>query len=73
MKQEVFLRAFGKNIRKIREAKGISLREFELRCDMTRQTLSKIELGKSNPTLLTLKTIADVLEVDLSDFLNYKK
>jgi transcriptional regulator with XRE-family HTH domain len=72
MKEDVFLRAFGKNIRKIREAKGISLREFEFRCDMTRQSLSKIELGKSNPTILTLKTIAEVLEVDLVDILKVK-
>jgi transcriptional regulator with XRE-family HTH domain len=67
MKKEDFLKYFGKQVRKIRNAKGISLREFELRGDINRQQLSKIENGKWNPTVFSLKKIAQQLDITLSE------
>lgn len=64
--KEEFLIKFGAHLRKLREDKGISLREFELRGDIDRHMLSKIENGKTNPTLNSLRLICLVLEVDLT-------
>lgn len=66
-KEEEFLIKFGAQLRELRETKGISLREFELRGDIDRHTLSRIETGKANPTILTIKKICKTLDVELSD------
>ena len=68
--KEEFLKKFGANLRDLREEKGISLREFERRCDIDRPRLSKIEQGKANPTIYTLHIICEALEVDLKTLLN---
>jgi transcriptional regulator with XRE-family HTH domain len=74
IEKEEYLKAFGKHLRKIREEKGISLREVELRGDLDRQWLSKIELGKINPTLYSLRKLCELLEIDVSDlFVKFKK
>lgn len=55
-----------KNIKKIRKKKGISQDKLAKLADVTHTTLVKIESGvNSNPTIKTLKKIADALEVSL--------
>lgn len=73
MKKEDFLKQFGKHVRKIRLERGISLREFELRGDINRQQLSKIENGLWNPGVYSLKKIADQLEISLEELLKGSK
>lgn len=73
MEKEEFLKQFGKHIRKIRTEKKISLREFELRGDINRQQLSKIENGLWNPGIYSLKKIAEQLEITLEDLLKGSK
>lgn len=65
-----FLIKFGLHLRKLREEKNLSIRELELRGDIDRHMLSRIENGKSNPTLLTIKKICDALEIKLEDLFN---
>lgn len=65
--KEKFFKEFGQHLRKIREQKGISLRELELRGDIDRHTLSKIENGKMNPGLYNLKRICEMLEISFVD------
>lgn len=75
VKKEAFLKEFGKHLRRIREEKGVSLRELELRVEtLSRQKISKIELGESNPTIYTLRQLAEGLEVPLEELLKgFKK
>ena len=61
------LEVFGTHLRKIRKNKGISIREMELEGDIDRRRLSKIENGKANPTLFTLRKICDVLGITLEE------
>jgi transcriptional regulator with XRE-family HTH domain len=69
-----FLKKFGKQVRKIRKSKGLSIREIELNHDVTRQFISNIELGKSNFTFFNLKKLSDCLEVELDElFKGFKK
>ena len=55
----------GKRIREARKSKRISLRELERLTDIDNANLCRIENGKKNSHILTLKSIADVLEIDL--------
>lgn len=52
----------GKKIRLAREAKNLTLRQLGAICDLHCGAISEIENGKRNSYILTLKSIADVLE-----------
>ena len=56
-------------IRALRRQQGITVRELADRCGMERPNLSRIESGRTNPTLRTLCTICFALEVGLTDLL----
>ena len=65
--KELLLKNFGRHLRKMRKVQGMSIRDFELESELNRHSLSKIENGKWNPSLYTLKKICERLNVDLSD------
>jgi transcriptional regulator with XRE-family HTH domain len=69
MRNDLFLKHFGKKIREKRLAKGLRLYELSKMCNIYDSALSAIELGKSNSYILTLKKIADVLEIDIKEIL----
>jgi transcriptional regulator with XRE-family HTH domain len=50
-------------IRRLRERKGVSLRELARRAGVGAATLSRIESGEANPRLSTLLLLAEVLGV----------
>ena len=57
-----------KNLRKLRETKGLSQEKLARLADVANNTIIKIEAGKNqNPTLDTLKKIAKALEVSLDE------
>ena len=57
-----------KNLKQLREAKGITQEKLARLADVANNTIIKIESGKNqNPTLDTLKSIAGVLEVSLEE------
>jgi len=60
-----------KNLKKLREAKGLSQEKLARLADVANNTIIKIEGGKNqNPTLDTLKKIAKALDVSVDDFIN---
>lgn len=67
MPDKKFLAALGGRIRKLRTRKEISLSELAYMCDFEKASLSRIELGKTNTTILTLRKISKALNVDLSE------
>lgn len=60
----------GETIRNLRLSKGLEQSELAQRTGMTQGHLSKIETGKANPSLKTLKKIIKVLDVDEKLFLS---
>ncbi len=62
------------NIKKLRKKKGISQDRLAKLADVTHTTLVKIESGANdNPTIKTLKKIANALEVTLDDLIKGQK
>jgi len=60
----------GKNIKKYRAKKGLSQDKLAKLADVTYTTLVKIESGANeNPTIKTLKSIADALELSVDSLL----
>ena len=58
------------NIKKLREAKGLSQEKLARLADVANNTLIKMESGENkNPTLDTLKKVAKALVVSVDDLI----
>jgi transcriptional regulator with XRE-family HTH domain len=60
----------GRNVRRIRAARGIAAAELARRCRLSRATLTALEAGRGNPTLDTLSTLATELGVPLAELMS---
>ncbi len=56
-----------KRIKQLRRERGLTVQELAYRCDMERSNVSRIESGRSNPTLRTLCVICRALEISLGE------
>ena len=61
------LKRLGLNIKKLREAKGLSFRELSYACEIDHSKLSKIEKGQINITFTTILQLAKALETTPSE------
>ncbi|HEX5152856.1 MAG TPA: helix-turn-helix transcriptional regulator [Parafilimonas sp.] len=66
------LKLLGANIKSLREAKKLSLREMSYACNIDNSKISKIENGQINITFTTILQIASALEIQPSEILNTK-
>ena len=66
------LRILGRNIFHARKAKKLSQNELAEKLNISREHLAKLETGKRRISLKLLFTMAEVLEVEESSFLNFK-
>lgn len=69
MNKEDLLKSIGRNVKQARELKGLSQVELvglmEGNIDTT--NISRIESGRTNPTIFTLYRIASALEIPLEN------
>lgn len=64
-----YLVEMGKKIKAARNAKGLYVRDLGKLCELDYSNICRIERGEMSARILTLKLIADKLEVDVRDFL----
>lgn len=69
MRNDIFLKEMGSKIRATRKAKKMSLQTLAVATSINISNLSFLERGRRNPHILSIKSIADVLEVDVKDFI----
>ena len=69
MRNNTFLKQVGSKVRAYRKAKKLSMQYVADEIGMNISNLSFLETGKTNPHLLTLLAIADVLKTDVKNFL----
>jgi len=60
----------GMQVRRLRLANHMSLGDLAARVDTSRSFLSQVEQGKTLPSLTTLKTIADALDVTVGSLID---
>lgn len=58
---------FGKNLKKIRDARGYTQEYMSFNSGISFSTYSTLERGKNNVTLATLYAIADTLKIDIKE------
>jgi len=68
MNDQEFLIKLGKRVAEVRKGKGFSQLDLGAIIDMEKSNLSAIENGRQNPSSLTLKRIADALNVKVGNF-----
>jgi transcriptional regulator with XRE-family HTH domain len=65
----VFLKKLGERISTLRKQKGMLQVELASLLDIEKSNMSRIEAGNTNPTILLLKKICVVLEVNVENLL----
>lgn len=61
---------FGKHLKKLRLAKKLTYRKMALLCNIDYGDIQKIESGKVNITILTLRELAKALQLPPKDLLD---
>lgn len=74
MEKTEILKLVGKRIKEVRESKGISQVELVGKMDgvIDPTNISRIESGRTNPTVFTLFRIAEALEINPSELLIFE-
>lgn len=67
-----FLIKLGKNLRKIREDSNLTQEALSHKAEIPRSQVARIERGEGNPTISTLKRIADILGVGVAHLLSFE-
>ena len=60
-------RLVGRNVLRLRRAKGLTQEELEVRSGFSQHYLSGLERGQRNPTVVTVWELAQALEVDFRE------
>ena len=66
-KDEAIKVAFGKRLRALRAAKGLSQEKLALTCDLDRTYIGGIERGERNVNLVNIQKIASALGVPVRE------
>lgn len=71
MTNETFSKTLGRRIRELRKMNGMSQLDLANEMEVTLNTVSGIECGKTSPKLDTLYRMALALEIGLEDFFSF--
>jgi transcriptional regulator with XRE-family HTH domain len=72
LRHNVYLREFGKNLRQIRLAKGLSQEDIAFETDISTNQVGRIERGEINTGICTLLEISKVLKIPLKDLFDFE-
>lgn len=64
---QVFVTSFGEHLRKVRQEKGLSMRQLASKAEIEYKQLSLIEHGEINTTISTVFALAEALEIPVKD------
>lgn len=71
IRNDQYLIDLGERVRSLRVERGISTYVFEAKSNISRSQLQRIESGKGNCTVSTLKAVADALEIPVKDLMDF--
>jgi transcriptional regulator with XRE-family HTH domain len=70
MKKEQLQQKIGERIKEIRESKKVSQQALADMCNFEKGNMSRIESGRTNPTIGTIYKISQSLDVKIVDILD---
>jgi transcriptional regulator with XRE-family HTH domain len=65
---EAHLKKIGANVRQIRKSQGLTMEAVAHAAEIEYRQLGKIERGEGNITIISLLRIAEVLKVEINQF-----
>ena len=71
MTDEEFLQALGGNIRRLRKAQGRTMLDIGSKVNLEESAIQRIEKGRANSTIKTIRKVAEALEVDFQDLFDF--
>lgn len=71
MEKQELQEIVGRRIKQLRESKGYSLQDVADKCGFDKSNYHRLESGGTNPSLFTLHTVAQVLEVPVKDLIEF--
>ena len=71
--KQLWLKAFGLHIRKMRLKKNVSGAELARKLFMDKPNITRLEKGRVNPSLYLIKQICDALDLSLDEFFKQMK
>ena len=69
--EETFIANLGIHIRQLREKKGLSQQALADDCDIPKNQIGRIERAEINTGIRTLIRIANALDIDLKELLDF--
>lgn len=69
--KKILLKRLGGNIRRIRKEKGLTQVELANMVNKDQQSIQRLEMGNINPSFYYLYEIAEGLEIDLKELMNF--
>nr|ADX97299.1 C.ClaIP [Caryophanon latum] len=73
IKRIEFQKAFGKNIKRLRQQQELTQDRLGYLAELDRSYIGGIERGERNVCLSNIKRIADALKVSVNDLFNFKE
>lgn len=71
LRNEKYIKSFGKNLKKLREEKNISQADLAYECGVEISQISRMERGLLNTSISNLYYIAKALQIDPKDLLDF--
>ena len=71
-KKEITLKQFGLHVKNIRLSKNFTQIQVSSAMGKDQQSLQRVESGNINPSLFYLIELAEALDIDLQDLVNFK-
>ena len=62
----------GKRLKQLREEKNLTQIDLAHLCGFDKQVINRLEEGNNNPTAFKLQNIAEKLNIETSELLNFK-
>lgn len=66
-----FINAFGANLKRLRDERGLSLRQLAEKIEIEHKQLFLIEKGKINTTISTVLALAEGLELHVTELFDF--
>ncbi len=67
-----YIKKFGKHLKKLRQERGLTQEDLEIADEISRSTISMVEIGANDITLSKIKAIADTLNIDIKELFDFK-
>lgn len=69
MEYKKYNKTVGQNIKRVRISKRLTQMDLEIMCELAETTVSRIETGRTNPTLKTIFNISVALKINILELI----